>query len=414
MLAIVLLMSSAVATDFCLYLLCACSRRTGTKTYIEVARVAFGAPGAVFATLVLLTLMFFVYVAYMILARDIWTSLIEVLWGGGDFSPDQQNLLLLVILILNLPACVQRDLHALRHICYVGFFSAVLLTLAIGYRCVEYNTQYPKATAQVKLVSTCLEDILSTVPILSLAFLCQFNMLGVHASFVNPTRERVKSILHGSMSMAASLYIMLGLMGSLYAYDNTRDDILLNFSANDKVVLLGRLGMGFTMFAAMPMICVPCRDALQSLWAQLWAGIRSVIEADHHGVVTADERAPLTSGTTATATAKTNADTAAAAEDDDTVSPVIKMLVHFVLTVAIMGTCYMVAVSLPGVAVVWSICGSSVGFLVSFGMPCMFYLRIRRKKAWNVRKACAWLLLGITGLLMYFCTAQAIKNSQAP
>jgi uncharacterized membrane protein YciS (DUF1049 family) len=35
---------------------------------------------------------------------------------------------------------------------------------------------------------------------------------------------------------------------------------------------------------------------------------------------------------------------------------------------------------------VWSVCGSSVGFLVSYFLPALFYLKIRSKKAFNGRK----------------------------
>jgi hypothetical protein len=42
---------------------------------------------------------------------------------------------LVACLLAALPACLARDLHALRHMCYVGFVSALVLTAAIAYRC---------------------------------------------------------------------------------------------------------------------------------------------------------------------------------------------------------------------------------------------------------------------------------------
>lgn len=44
----------------------------------------------------------------------------------------------------------------------------------------------------------------------------------VHSKFVNPTRERLKGLLHGTMSLTAALYMILALCGYLYAYDNTK------------------------------------------------------------------------------------------------------------------------------------------------------------------------------------------------
>lgn len=44
----------------------------------------------------------------------------------------------------------------------------------------------------------------------------------VHSQFVNPTRERLKGLLHGTMSLAAVLYLVIALCGYLYAYDGTQ------------------------------------------------------------------------------------------------------------------------------------------------------------------------------------------------
>jgi amino acid permease len=46
----------------------------------------------------------------------------------------EENWILFGCLIVALPACLAKNLHALRHMCYVGFFSALILTAAIGYR----------------------------------------------------------------------------------------------------------------------------------------------------------------------------------------------------------------------------------------------------------------------------------------
>jgi hypothetical protein len=42
---------------------------------------------------------------------------------------------------------------------------------------------------------------------MSLAFLCHFNILSVHASLVNPTRERLRHIVHSSMGIGECLFV---------------------------------------------------------------------------------------------------------------------------------------------------------------------------------------------------------------
>ena len=60
-----------------------------------------------------------------------------------------------------------------------------------------------------------------------------------------------------------------GLAGYLWAYEDTKDNILLNFDPSDKIILIGRIGCGITTLFALPMNLVPCREAMLSLVAQL-------------------------------------------------------------------------------------------------------------------------------------------------
>jgi Transmembrane amino acid transporter protein len=53
--------------------------------------------------------------------------------------------------------------------------------------------------------------------------------------------------------------VLLGLFGYFFAYAATQDDILLNFSPDDSVIVWGRLGLGVTMLIAIPMLVLPCR-----------------------------------------------------------------------------------------------------------------------------------------------------------
>jgi amino acid permease len=176
-LGLVFLVISAISTGFALYILCSCARRTGTKSFIGVSRAAFGNYGAYFTTTILLTMTMFVLVAYMILVRDIWSGLVQFCIGT-TLDEGATNLVLIICVLVTLPMCLATNLHALRHMCYVGFSSALILTVALGYRCLEYNIEYPEALfSRTVLVSPSLTQILAAFPIMSLAFMCQFNIL---------------------------------------------------------------------------------------------------------------------------------------------------------------------------------------------------------------------------------------------
>jgi amino acid permease len=49
-------------------------------------------------------------------------------------------------------------------------------------------------------------DCLLVFPIFILSFMCTFNMLPVHASLVDPTRDRIKTVIHSSMAGTFLVY----------------------------------------------------------------------------------------------------------------------------------------------------------------------------------------------------------------
>ena len=212
---------SAATTAFSLYILCSCSRRTGSTSYGGVARVAFGPGLELFTTLLLFVFLVFVITAYMVLVKNIWTPVIYVMLSADQNNDcnslaaensgtaatttaslckpkGQQNegVVLIAIILLVSPFILRRDLHALRHNCYIGFISITILCCAIVYRAYERNAENPSLFADhVMLVTYSWADALFAYPIITLSFLCSFNIISVHGSLINPTRDRVRKLI---------------------------------------------------------------------------------------------------------------------------------------------------------------------------------------------------------------------------
>ena len=62
----------------------------------------------------------------------------------------------------------------------------------------------------------------------------------------------------------------------------------------------------------------------------------------------------------------------------DVATDALLLLRHFVVTLVLMMIAYHFAISVPGVAFIWSLCGSSMGFLLCLAMPAAFYLKVGR------------------------------------
>lgn len=218
----ILMIYAALTTDFSLYVLISCARRTGGRSYGDVGKTAFGSFAEIAITLLLVVHLCGTLIAYMVLVRDIWTPVLSILLppflkdplldhtiefdtdsddqDEPPVSADGANFILFGILLLGAPLLLKNDLHALRHTCYVGCSSCTLLMIAVVYRAYEaVNDEEQDDRPPLNWYSKDPADLLFAYPIVVLCFLCSYNVLNVHSSLTNPTRERVKGVLDSSM-----------------------------------------------------------------------------------------------------------------------------------------------------------------------------------------------------------------------
>lgn len=253
-----------------------------------------------------------------------------------------------------------------------------------------------------------------------------------------------------------SLFYLVGLGGYLYALDETRDNILLNFPMNDSAVLLGRMGFCFTLLFGLPLVTLPCREAFCAVPGQIrnWRndvalakefkdvdrrrkeGAHLVIngvdfdETDPIRVTGDPEKQHLTmlaygathekehiigsrdedEQTMTTSDAGTGEMIHDGSEEEESSSFDGEPIVHCLSTFVVVGVCYSFAISVPGVGFVWSLAGSSMAILVAFVVPTACYLRIRQHKRVNPRSISAWALLIVSCIAAPICTQQALNN----
>ena len=291
-----LMIFAATITKFSMYILCSCARRTGGRSYGDCAKKAFGPLAEIVATFLLVFLLSFVLVAYMVLVKDIATPMVLYIWPAlttlfakvagvsatnEDVVVDVASRYILVVLLLFIsPLLLKRDLHALRHTCYVGMVSALVLLVGVVHRCVEKNVFQEPGLFREKVVWWGDTDgIMFSFPIIVLSFFSIYNVLSVHSSLTNPTRKRVKLVLDGTVWTCFGLFYVIGLAGYLYAYDDTTDNILLSFPLQFRLILCGRVGYLFTLCFGLPLITLPCREACLSLPGQL----KSWRKSSHNG-----------------------------------------------------------------------------------------------------------------------------------
>ena len=373
-----LMIFAAFITDRSLYLLSLCARQTGASSYGEVGKHAFGARMEYFISLLIFTFLLFVLVAYMVLVRDIWTPIFDLI-----FHEINGDLVLLAIVLMMSPFLVQKSLHALRFNCYIGFASVSILCMALCHH--AWISPAFETSDTVLFVTDSFQDILFSFPIITLSFLSHFNILPIQSALVRPNRTRIMLVIDGAVMACFALQFLFGLGGYLYAGLDTKGNILLNCDLHQNVLfLLGRVGCGITLMLAMPMMLLPCRDSILDV-------LNKIVSKRQN-----EEHFSLTTGTLPPSPRESLQD---------------NQYVFYGSTIMIATGCYFGAVAAPDVARVWSLCGSSMAFLIAFILPSACYLELQRRspshdnKVWIVF---SWALLVFSVISAIACTIQTL------
>jgi hypothetical protein len=159
------------------------------------------------------------------------------------------------------------------------------------------------------------------------------------------------------------------------------------------------------MLIAIPMLCLPSRDALMELLFAL---------GDSCGTAKVPTGFESSNGQFDAAPKKSSQELQplllAPPTPGKALNSPLALVRHLVATLCLLGICLYAAVGIPGVGVVWSLCGSSMGMMIAYCMPAIFYLRIRRKKAWNIRKLGALFMLVAGLIMMVLCTTLSVRQ----
>jgi amino acid permease len=401
--ATVLMIFAAVITAQSLRLLCFVARTIGANSYGNVGWYAFGPIMEAIVSGLLAIFLLFVLVAYMVLLRDIATPIVQLI------RPDMTgNIVLAFILLLLSPFFVQRTLHALRFNCYIGLASVLLLCIALLHHAlVRKNTS--SSLTPLQLGPKSFGDVLYAFPIITLSFLSSFNVLPIQNALRNPTPERIHAVIDTAVLLCFLVMFLLGLGGYAYARDKTQGNILLNCNSSednkDWVMILGRIGFGITIMFAMGMMIIPCRDCCFQVLHQLHP-VPSVEEASHglNKDFADDDHFCGEQSELLVSNSITSPDQDQTGLDKQREN---RFIWHYGLTLVIVLITYLGAALAPGVAIVWSLCGSSMAFAISFFLPAIFYAKLQTSGSKGTNYL-VWFLINFSIIGAVLCTGQTI------
>jgi len=318
----------------------------------------------------------------------------------------------------------------------------------------DYDAAGPFDIEFFKVPTT--QDILFSFPIVMLAFLCHFNILSIQNTLNRPTRQRMKLVVGMAIGASSTLMYLFGLGGYLLYGSSIQGNVLLNIpivKSSDEDVeeywlfLLGRIGCGTTLILGMPLLALPCRDALLEVVDVLFHRSHHRSSEDYdYSSSNANNNDSLfwkllhklnKNETIQDATITTEDEVEIVFPDDGGATPEQKSpllsamspgrnsilirqdpiqrdwvfrnsMMHYGSTLLIVMCCYIGATKVKGVAEIWSLIGSSLAFLIAFILPFGCFIVIEngvegkdRHDGW-IKAATVMLVLSIVGAVV--CT----------
>eukprot|EP00752_Nemacystus_decipiens_P016510 g14758.t1 len=410
----ILLVLTAVATDFTVFTLVSCSRRSGGSTYESVADVAFGRRAKLLCMVLVICVAYLPLVGYTILLRDLLAPLVEVMLDkklGGQ----ARNMMVSALVVLIYPACTLRTLTALRHLSFLSVLAVTLLTVFIGIRAGECAVSEGVPASAVNLWP---EDgwsgALQAIPIYVCAFGCHFNVLPVHGELAKPTRERLHRLVHWTIGLVTTIYLLIMTLGYTYGVctGGMSDNILNNFGVDDMLINTGRVGLAVTILVSFPLLTVPLVDTLVRAHKEITsedtrgktpllnlespAGVWPPPRSGRDAPLSAELGAPLLNPAKYPADLDSVSDdcllddinlqgslngglepAASSGQSQGEAEVDISFKVRAWLTLAILSSELLLAFKISMVTDVWGFLGSTANVVIAFTLPCAAYLKIR-------------------------------------
>jgi len=398
---------SAAVTVLSLRLLCKLTVKTGSKCYADVVRKTLGANFPELTDLVMFLLLYLVLIAFMCLLSDIGGDVAEYLYYGkmadvgvglntinsgltagrlsnvNGFSVQaRHHIASAIVLLFIYPLMTTESLHSLRHVSFIGITSILSLLVVLLKKCITVNLQNPDLAAQAVMEPASTQDFLTALPIVLIAFFVQFNVIDVYSNLQEPSQKNIDSVIGGTIGISATIFAAFGLAGYFYAYGDTEDNVLKNFSTRDPDLIYARIGLIITLICQTPMVGLPCRNNLILVISH----IQRLIEGRRSrskSIISIEKELEMVAGTPRGRTLSSYQADINLREVKITDSH----LHRFGIPLCIVLSCLFMSQIMPGVGVVWSVAGSSVSILLAFLLPSLAYIQLWKKTNRASRRA---------------------------
>ncbi|CAG2250383.1 SLC38A10 [Mytilus edulis] len=325
-----------------------------------------GSPGKVAVEIGMIGLQMGTLVAQVVIIGDLGPAIISKFTGIENSSSLRTGLIILTCLGVGLPLGLLRNLNSISKastlcIIFYAVFVVYIVTLSLP------NLLAANWYSKVYLWKT--DGLFKCLPIFSFAFGCQTQLFILYDSLVDPSLTGMNSIVGSAVNMCTCAYLLVGFFGYVCFCETDITGDIINHLPLTIVSDLLKLGFVISIAITFPLIIFPCRASLYTLLFPQRQKIGEELEQ----------------------------------------RPVLPEIHFKVLTVLIVMSAVITGILVPNVEFVLAISGATMGTLICYIFPAMFFLRVMTGSSEGKNLAQFVFVCGFT--IMLLCTYTTL-NSQ--
>lgn len=273
---VVLLVGLAMLTDWTIRLIILNSKLSGRTTYIEIMEHCFGKQGKAAVSLFQFAFAFGGMCAFCVVIGDtiphVLSSLIPALAPGASmfsFLASRTFVITFCTVTISYPLSLYRDIENLSKASAVALVSMVLIVGTVIVRGPAMPAEL-KGDPSLRFTFVDPSHLVSSISVISFAFVCHHNSLLIYASLKEPSMDKFGKVTHYSTSIACAALTAMSVAGYWTFTDKTLGNVLNNFPENDTFVNIARFAFGVNMFTTFPLEAFVCREVLETVSRDQW------------------------------------------------------------------------------------------------------------------------------------------------
>ncbi|XP_046572857.1 putative sodium-coupled neutral amino acid transporter 10 isoform X1 [Haliotis rubra] len=328
------------------------------RSYEFLAYYTFGAAGKFVIEVGLIGLQIGTLIAQIVVIGDLGPAIISKVLGIENTPSLRTYLIVFLCLCVGLPLGLLKDLRSVSNasticICFYTVFVFYVLSLS------KSNLWSGEWYSSVSFWRP--EGLFQTLPIFSFSFGCQTQLFLLYDALPEPTLKSINGVTSSAVNLCAVAYLLVGFFGYIAFYDkDIGGDIITLFPSTffaDMMKLLFVVSIAVTF----PLIIFPCRASLYTL---LFPQQKQKAYED----IQEENRMPE---------------------------------IHFkFITVSIVICSMITGILVPNVEFILGMNGATMGTLICYIFPALFFVRVMANKAEGKHIAQLVMVLGITILLV--------------